>query len=188
MRLASGGALHVSGPVDGRPVLFLHGVGGAAWSWAPQAAAVDAHARCYRWEARGHGLAAKVADAGLGEYFIDANEALDAVRAEGGAPVVAGHSMGGLLALALAAERPADVASLFLIEPVYAPDGGRHAAGALAGIARFAVSPLVRSLERDGLLGRILARSFFARPSKTAMRWNGPGRRSGRRYPSSIRR
>jgi pimeloyl-ACP methyl ester carboxylesterase len=70
--------------------------------------------------------------------------------------------MGGLLALALAAERPDAVAGLFLIEPVYAPDGGRHAAGALAGIARFAVAPLVRSLERDGRMGRLLARNFFA--------------------------
>ena len=161
MRLASGGALHVSGPAEGPPILFLHGVGGAAWSWAPQAAALDGSARCYRWEARGHGLAARVADAGLGDYYADALEALAAVRAEAGAPLVAGHSMGGLLALALAAERAADVAALFLIEPVYAPDGGRHAAGALAGIARAAVSPLVRSLERDGAAGRALARSFF---------------------------
>ena len=161
MRLASGGALHVSGSADGPPVLLLHGVGGAAWSWAPQAKALEREARLYRWEARGHGLAARVGDAGLGDYFVDANEALAVVQSESGPPLVAGHSMGGLLALALAAERPADVAGLFLIEPVYAPDGGRHAAGLLAGVARFAVSPLVRSLQRDGVAGRALARSFF---------------------------
>ena len=161
LRLASGGALHVSGPAQAPPLLLLHGVGGAAWSWAPQAAALDAEVRCYRWEARGHGLAARVADAGLGEYYVDACEALDAVCSDGGRPLVGGHSMGGLLALALAAERPADVAGLFLIEPVYAPDGGRHAAGALAGVARVVVSPVVRSLENDGALGRVLARRFF---------------------------
>jgi lipase len=153
--------LHVWGPPAGRPVLLLHGVGGAAWSWAPQAAALEDECRTYRWEARGHGLAARVADAGLSDYFVDAREALDAVLGAGRAPLVAGHSMGGLLALALAAERPTDVAGLFLIEPVYAPDGGRHAAGMLADVARVVVSPVVRSLQHDGRLGRTLARSVF---------------------------
>jgi pimeloyl-ACP methyl ester carboxylesterase len=162
VRLASGGALHVSGPPAGQPVLLLHGVGGGAWSWAPQAEALEREARCYRWEGRGHGLAARVADAGLAEYFTDAREALAAVSAEGSAPLVGGHSMGGLLALALATEPDAPpVAGLFLIEPVYAPDGGRHAAGVLAGAARVLVSPLVRSLQRDGRVGRTLARSVF---------------------------
>ncbi len=153
--------MHVAGPPDGPPVLLLHGVGGAAWSWEPQIEALAGRARCYAWEARGHGLASRVEDAGLGDYFVDACEALEAVRAHGPAPLVAGHSMGGLLALALAAERPSDVAGLFLIEPVYAPDGGRHLGGALGGVARVALAPLVASLERDGRVGRALSRWVF---------------------------
>ncbi len=116
----------------------------------------------YAWEARGHGAAGRVRDAGLGEYFIDAQEGLDAVLAAGGGPpVIAGHSMGGLLAMALAAERPADVRGLFLIEPVYAPDGGRHASGRLARVARFALAPLVYDFERAGLVTRLLSRTIF---------------------------
>ncbi|MGP6191661.1 MAG: alpha/beta fold hydrolase [Vulcanimicrobiaceae bacterium] len=160
-RLASGGVLHVSGQ-GSAPLLLLHGVGGAAWSWQPQVEALAADCRCYAWEARGHGAAQRVRDAGLEEYFIDAQEALDEVLAQGAAaPFVAGHSMGGLLAMALAAERPADVRGLFLIEPVYAPDGGRHASGALARVARFVLAPLVYDFERGGFVTRFLSRAIF---------------------------
>jgi pimeloyl-ACP methyl ester carboxylesterase len=153
--------LHVTGPADGIPILFYHGVGGAAWSWEPQVRELSTRLRAFVWEARGHGLAQAVADAGLGDYFVDAGEALDAVLAAGPPPVLVGHSMGGLLALAVAAERPVAVRGLVLLDPVYAPDGGTHAAGALARVARFAVAPLVGSLEHDGWAARGLSRRVF---------------------------
>ena len=161
VRLPSGGALHVSGPPGATPILFYHGVAGGAWSWEPQVQALQSRRR-YVFEARGHGLAARVADAGLGDYYVDAGEALDVVRDEAGAPFVAGHSMGGLLAMALAAARPADVRGLVLLEPVYAPSGGAHLGGAFAGIARFAFRPLVRSMTADGRLARIVSRWVFS--------------------------
>jgi pimeloyl-ACP methyl ester carboxylesterase len=136
-RLASGGVLHVSGQ-GSAPLLLLHGVGGAAWSWQPQVEALAADCRCYAWEARGHGAAQRVRDAGLEEYFIDAQEALDEVLAQGAAaPFVAGHP------------------------PVYAPDGGRHASGALARVARFVLAPLVYDFERGGFVTRFLSRAIF---------------------------
>jgi len=162
VRLASGGALHVAGAPGATPILFLHGVAGGAWSWEPQIAALAARFRCFVFEARGHGLAARVSDAGLGDYFVDAGEALGHVVAEAGAPFVAGHSMGGLLAMALAAERPADVHGLMLLEPVYAPRGGAHLGGVFARVARTVFAPLVRDLVRDGPLARAISRSVFA--------------------------
>ncbi len=153
--------MHVTGPADGIPILFYHGVGGAAWSWEPQVRDLSARLRVYVWEARGHGLAHAVADAGLGDYFADAGEALDAVTAAGPPPVVVGHSMGGLLGLAVAAERPAAVRGLVLVDPVYAPGGGSHAAFGLARVARLVIAPLVASLERDGLAARLLSRRVF---------------------------
>ncbi len=163
LRLPSGGALHVTGRQGASPLLFLHGVGGGAWSFAPQVTALAHDRRCYVWEARGHGLAAAVADAGLGDYFVDAREALAAIEAhERDAPWVVGHSMGGLLALALAAEQPRAVRGLVLIDPVYAPDGGTHLEGRGARIARRLFEPLVGSMMRDGRVARTLARFVFA--------------------------
>ncbi len=144
------------------PLLFLHGVGGGAWSFAPQVAALADERCCYAWEARGHGLARAVPDAGLGEYFTDAREALRVVVAREGPPWVVGHSMGGLLALALAAECGGDVRGLVLVDPVYAPDGATHLRGRGARIARRLCEPLVASMLRDGAVARTLARAVFA--------------------------
>jgi pimeloyl-ACP methyl ester carboxylesterase len=163
VRLASGGALHVSTPAtDGTaPVLFLHGVGGGAWSWEPQRDAFAADRPCYAWEARGHGLAARVADAGLGDYYVDACEAVDAVVARDGPAWVVGHSMGGLLAMALAAERPDAVCGVVLVDPVYAPDGVSGHGGPLAGLVRRAIGPFVGSIERGGTAARFVSRAVF---------------------------
>ncbi len=107
-------------------------------------------------------MAAAVEDAGLGDYYIDAGEALSAIVAVDGPVFVVGHSMGGLLALALAAERAAGVRGLVLVDPVYAPEGGAHLGGVFAGIARTLFAPLVASMKRDGRVVRILARAVFA--------------------------
>jgi 3-oxoadipate enol-lactonase len=180
--LDAGGALLVRGEPGDAPVLFLHGVGGAAWSWEPQARALASDRRTYAWEARGHGGAAPVADAGLADYYDDAEEALSRILAvEGRNPIVAGHSLGGLLALALAASRPADVAALFLVEPVYLSEG--HAFSRLAGLGPLTLfAPqmlpfllmLAEGLKADALPARMHARSLFefSFHDRTAMeRW-----------------
>jgi 3-oxoadipate enol-lactonase len=164
-RLPSGAVVHASGPPlpAGMPVLFFHGVGGAAWSWAPQAQALSAHFECLVWEGRGHGAAAPVRDAGLADYAQDAREALHAVWATRQAPVLlVAHSMGAMLALALACEQPQRVGGLFLVDPVYAESGSRPAVlrpvlTLLCGL----ISPLVRSYQRNGWLSRTLSRRFF---------------------------
>lgn len=162
--LPSGGAIHVVG-VHGAPaILFLHGVGGAAWSWEPQSAALGTTHQLFIWEARGHGAAARVADAGLADYYVDAREALaEAVRLAGRPVVIAAHSMGGLLAFALATDQPADVRGLFLVDPVYAngEDYG-HFSPRAGAIARVLCTPLLRSFARGGRLSRIVARWVFS--------------------------
>jgi pimeloyl-ACP methyl ester carboxylesterase len=161
--LPSGGALHVADARSGRPLLFLHGVGGGAWSWRPQRDAFAGAVPLYVWEARGHGAAARVADAGLADYYADAREALDAVRRETGKrPVIVGHSMGGLLALTLACEAPQSVGSLFLVDPVYASEGGAgHVPAALGPLFAVLATPLVRSVANNGPVARMLMRRMW---------------------------
>jgi pimeloyl-ACP methyl ester carboxylesterase len=165
VRLSSGAALHVGGA--GPPLLFLHGVGGGAWSWTPQ---VDRFSRDYRvfvWEARGHGDASPVQDAGLAEYYEDARQALAFAIEHAGCPVtLVAHSMGGLLAIALAASQPADVAGLFLVDPVYS-DGSDaaygHVSPAFGPVVRWMCTPVIDSFARNGRLSRVLARLVFER-------------------------
>jgi 3-oxoadipate enol-lactonase len=166
-RLPSGAALHASGPAQpaGFPLLFLHGVGGAAWSWAPQVQTLREHYDCLVWEGRGHGAAARVPDAGLADYAQDAHEALHAAWVAHRTPaLLVAHSMGAMLALALACEQPERVRGLFLVDPVYAESGSRAAAlkPLLHGVC-WLVSPLVRSYQLDGRLSRALSRRLFRR-------------------------
>jgi pimeloyl-ACP methyl ester carboxylesterase len=163
VRLASGGALHVSGPEDAPPIIFFHGVGGGAWSWEPQAVAFSRDHACYAWEARGHGEAARVADAGLGDYYTDAREALAHVVERHGSAWIAGHSMGGLLVMALAVDFPESVRGIALLEPVYAPDTSGHLGGPFGAVVRALCAPLTASVLRGGRIGRALSRRVFAR-------------------------
>jgi len=162
--LPSGGALHVEGERGAAGMLFLHGVAGGAWSWRPQRVVFARTNRLFTWEGRGHGAAARVADAGLADYYVDAREALDAAVAQTGGPVViVGHSMGGLLAMTLACESPSRVSGIFLIDPVFATEGQGHVPRSWAAVARFACAPMFRSIARDGAVSRAVARWMFAR-------------------------
>jgi pimeloyl-ACP methyl ester carboxylesterase len=157
--LPSGGALHVEGVDEGATLLFVHGVGGGAWSWAPQRAAFAATHRVYTWEARGHGAAARVADAGFADYLTDAREALAVVASEA-APFVVGHSMGGLIATILAADG-GPVRALALIDPVYNDANHPHVSGPFRPLAQALFAPIVRSAQRDGALARSIGRAIF---------------------------
>lgn len=168
--LRSGGVLHLDehgerqGTSARPPLLLLHGVGGAAFSFEPQRLGLAGEARCFVFEARGHGAAARVEDAGLGDYFVDAGEALSEVSAITGRKVVlVGHSMGALIALALACQRPGEVAGLFLVDPVYAEAGEppRRLPGVVVALARILVAVVARSYRRDGWLSRFLSRRFY---------------------------
>jgi pimeloyl-ACP methyl ester carboxylesterase len=156
--------LTLAGAGSGPAILFLHGVGGAAWSWRPQLEEFGADFRCFVWEARGHGSAARVRDAGLADYYTDAGEALAAVRAQttGGITLV-GHSMGGLLAITLAARSPERVNGLVLVDPVYPQDDGAsaHDLGPLKPLMLMLMKPLVASFMNDGVVARTIARWMF---------------------------
>jgi pimeloyl-ACP methyl ester carboxylesterase len=164
--LDGGGGLVVRGERGATPILFLHGAGGAAWSWAPQAAALAHDRRTYAWEARGHGAGPPIADAGMADYYLDAQQGLERVVAlEGGAPIVAGHSTGGLIALALAASQPEAVAGLFLVEPVYFGQGLALSSGLFGPLGVFArpfLASLAQGFQRDDPQARIFARYLFS--------------------------
>ena len=192
--LASGGALHVAGPRRGTALLFLHGVGGGAWSWRPQRDAFARDRRVFVWEARGHGRAAGVRDAGLADYYVDAVEGLTAAVAAVGAPVaVVAHSMGGLLAFALACDYPDAVKALFLIDPVYATgdDAYGHFSPRAGAVARALCAPLLRSFERDGILSRLVARWVFMHSfedrSRMEAAWQHQRRQVPFEYPRMLR-
>lgn len=119
IRFAGGGVTIVGdamGPVDGVPIVFLHGGGQTRQSWGR--AMNEAAQRGYRaltLDLRGHGESGWSAD---GDYAIESFAGdIRAVIAElGRAPVIVGASMGGLIGLLIAGSEPPEAAGLILVD------------------------------------------------------------------------
>ncbi|MBC7504138.1 MAG: alpha/beta hydrolase [Sandarakinorhabdus sp.] len=116
-------------------VLFLHRFGGSAHSWGAVVARLDQEMEVATPDLPGFGSAAgAIGPFDTAAYADAAGSALDAMASK--QLVVVGHSMGGKIALALAALRPARLASLVLLSPsppTAEPMTDAERAAALAG-------------------------------------------------------
>lgn len=105
---------HAADPV---PAVYLHGLGGSATNWTELAGLLSSRAEGVAVDLPGFGLSPP---SQLGDYRMAAQaEAVATILdARGGVPAhVLGNSMGGGIALLLAAARPDLVRSLTLISP-----------------------------------------------------------------------
>jgi pyruvate dehydrogenase E2 component (dihydrolipoamide acetyltransferase) len=101
----------------GDVVLLVHGYGGDRNSWLFLQEPLAARHRVYALDLPGHGTSAKdVGDGSIGVLADAAVAVLDAIGAERAHLV--GHSLGGAVALAVAAADPRRIASLTLIAPL----------------------------------------------------------------------
>ncbi len=117
-------AADVSGPVDGAPVVLLHGGGQTRHSWHHTAVALAARGRrVYNLDLRGHGDSGWAVN---GDYSLDAFAAdVRAVAAYVAAhdpqhrlPALVGASLGGISSLAAIAETDTPVASALVLVDV----------------------------------------------------------------------
>jgi 3-oxoadipate enol-lactonase len=127
-------AFEISGTGD--PVLFIHGLGGTANVFGPQAGVLSRFFTCVRYDLPGAGLSGLGNAKTIDDLVSSALQVLD--QAEVAKPVhVVAHSMGTVVAQHLALRAPTHVRSLSLIGPVHAPaEAGRKALEARAAKAR----------------------------------------------------
>jgi pyruvate dehydrogenase E2 component (dihydrolipoamide acetyltransferase) len=117
---------------DADVILLVHGYGGDRNSWLFLQEPLAAKYRVYALDLPGHGTSAKdVGDGTLGVLADAVTGVLDALGA--GRAHLVGHSMGGAVALAVAARDPGRIASLTLIAPT--GFGAEINAGYLRGFA-----------------------------------------------------
>ncbi|MYE01579.1 MAG: alpha/beta fold hydrolase [Alphaproteobacteria bacterium] len=109
---------------SGEAVVFLHGVGGDAASWAPQIEAFSGEYRAIAWDMPGYGgspALERMTFPALAEALLGLLDRLGLDRVH-----LVGHSMGGMVAQEFAATWPERVATLVLsaTSPAFGrPDG-----------------------------------------------------------------
>lgn len=107
-----------SGPDSGKPVLFLHGNASSATYWEEIMLMLPAGMRGIAPDLRGYGdTEDKLIDAtrGVGDWVDDLFALLDTLNIE--KTHLIGHSMGGTIAIGLAASRPERISSVTLVNP-----------------------------------------------------------------------
>jgi pimeloyl-ACP methyl ester carboxylesterase len=104
-----------TGPTDGPPVLLLHGLSGISATYLPVMAALEDRYRVRALDFRGHGQSARAPGTyELPYYAADVAAVLEHL----GQPVVlAGHSLGGVVACHLVGSRPELVSAALLEDP-----------------------------------------------------------------------
>ncbi|MGQ9370455.1 alpha/beta fold hydrolase [Azospirillum sp. ST 5-10] len=101
---------------QGAPLVLLHGIGSNAGSWQPLLPLL-AHRRVIAWDAPGYGGSDPLAQERPGPAdYADALDALLGALDVAGA-VVLGHSLGAMVAAALADRHPRRAAALVLADP-----------------------------------------------------------------------
>ena len=108
-------AYEVGGNEDGCPLVLLHGLSATSTSWAPVIERTASGWRSYALDFRGHGRSDRTPGRyGLDDYIDDADRLLQVI---GRPAVVVGHSLGAIVAAALAQDRHPLVSAVFLEDP-----------------------------------------------------------------------
>jgi esterase len=133
-----------TGPEDGTPVVFLHGVSGsmATYAWLP--AQIADGRRIVRVDLRGHGRSGHAP----GRYDVDdyGEDVVDLLREQVGRPaVLVGHSLGGVVAWWVAQRHPDLVVAAFLEDPpLYMGEPPEHERNGAVPIFRTVLDTVAR--------------------------------------------
>ena len=147
-------ALEVEDHGEGIPVILLHGFPLSSQIWTPVRTAVEQAARLITPDLRGFGSSEKPPTGyGVGELAGEVIRLADAVKVD--RFVLGGHSMGGYVALRVAAAWPERVAGLILVDTRAEADAPEGRERRNAGIARIAAGDASDFLDEfvAGLVG-----------------------------------
>lgn len=151
--------LAIEGPPGAPAILLVHSLGSSLRIWDAQAEALARSFRVVRYDLRGHGLT----EVGLGPCTVEdlADDALAVLDACGIADAhVAGVSIGGMVAQALAARAPSRVRSAILCDTAMAlppPEMWRQRAALVRAEGVIAVA--------DAVLPRWVSPAYLASPA-----------------------
>ncbi len=135
MHVINGKSLAVDRHGDGEPILMIHGLGGTANAWGPQAVALSRNFSVVRPDLEGSGRSPCQGELSIESFVADMVALLDALNMN--TVHLAGHSMGTIVCQHLSANHPDRVRSLALMGPLAAPpDAARGPIRERAELAR----------------------------------------------------
>lgn len=112
------GLRYIEAGSGGTPIVFVHGWSCDLTFFAPQARQFSESRRCVSVDLRGHhGLDAPEGSATIPTHAADVVRLCEGLGIDH--PVIAGHSMGGAIALEIAASNPTFPAALVLVDPAF---------------------------------------------------------------------
>lgn len=136
---------------DGTPIVFVPGGSCDWWSFHRQLAHFGRSHRCVSIDRRGHGRSDKPdQDYTIAGYADDVAWLIDRLGMD--RPVVVGHSLGGAVALQLAADHPDAVRAVVLDDPAPVTDNRAGFQQMLDGFVRFGVDSTRRRAFRNFFL------------------------------------
>jgi len=153
------------GPASADPVVLLHG---GAWSWQEYLSLIPSLAQrwhVYALDFRGNGRSGWVPDTYRLQEFVEDNaQFLSQLKAP---PVLAGHSLGGVVALVLAARNADKVKGLILEDAPITPESYRTVIESSRDM--FGVwLELKHRAQSEGELGLLLAQQYARFPGVTS--------------------
>ena len=167
------------------PILILHGLFGSSKNWAGVGRYLSAWGRTFALDLRNHGQSPRSPSHSLEDLVRDLEEWFGAMLTE--APVLLGHSMGGLTAMGYALRHPSGVRALAIVD--IAPRSYRGSYEAEFRALRLDLSGFRSRAEIDRALAALLpdlrTRQFFQTSIEhgpQGFRWtvNGPALEASR--------
>jgi pimeloyl-ACP methyl ester carboxylesterase len=151
----------------GMPLVLLHGISSGAPSWLQVVQALPARQHVIAWDAPGYGESTPLGTSAprAAHYAARLQELLDVLQVRHW--VLAGHSLGALMACAFAANDGDSVKRLVLISPA----GGYGASTTDGDRVRRDRGEAMRTLGVAGIAGRIDQRLLSASASAEAREW-----------------
>ena len=88
-------AYEAAGDPDATPLIFLHGIGGAARAWRQQLARFSTQFRAIAWDMPGYGGSAPLASVSITALADVLQQFIEQLGAT--TPILVGHSIGGMI-------------------------------------------------------------------------------------------
>lgn len=142
---------------EGKPILFIHGLGGRKEAWQAQAPLADNH-RLICVDLRGHGETELDVGLTLRNFASDIAELLTYLNVK--SAHICGLSLGGIVALELYRQRPDLISGLILA----------NTTAFIPHFASFALAESARAHANGTLIDVILARGFYDKSRKEEAR------------------